>query len=189
MAHPIKLDHYARGRKINPHAGDVLGDGTPNNHDRIEIGPTKLAFSEWEQAGLKVPNLARMREFRWRRLCDQIITHELAGLLLFDPLNIRYATDSTNMQLWNMHNPFRAVLICADGYMVIWDYKNAPFLSSHNPLVREVRSGASMFYFVAGDLGEKVAQNFAGEVHELIREHAGAHRRLGVDKIMIHGLR
>ncbi|MEM7072871.1 MAG: M24 family metallopeptidase, partial [Pseudomonadota bacterium] len=47
----------------------------------------------------------------------------------------------------------------------------------------------SMFYFVAGDLGEKVAQNFAGEVHELIREHAGAHRRLGVDKIMIHGLR
>ena len=29
-----------------------------------------------------------------------------------DPLNIRYATDSTNMQLWNTHNPFRAVLIC-----------------------------------------------------------------------------
>ena len=73
------------------------------------------------------------------------------GLLMFDPLNIRYATDSTNMQLWNTHNPFRAVLVCADGYMVMWDYKNAPFLSEFNPLVRERRSGASMFYFANGD--------------------------------------
>ena len=68
-------------------------------------------------------------------------------MLMFDPLNIRYATDSTNMQLWNTHNPFRAVLVCADGYMVIWDYKNAPFLSTFNPLVREQRSGADLFYF------------------------------------------
>ncbi len=30
------------------------------------------------------------------------------------------------MQLWNTHNPFRAVLLCADGYMVIWDYKTRP---------------------------------------------------------------
>ena len=56
---------------------------------------------------------------------------------MFDPLNIRYATDTTNMQLWNTHNPFRACLLCADGYMVLWDYKNAPFLAQYNPLVRE----------------------------------------------------
>ncbi len=83
----------------------------------------------------------------------------LAGLLVFDPLNIRYATDSTNMQLWNTHNPFRACLICADGHMVLWDYKNAPFLADHNPLVREVRSGADLFYF---DRGDKVAGEEAG---------------------------
>ena len=88
-----------------------------------------------------------MREYRHKRLTDHIVARDLAGLLMFDPLNIRYATDTTNMQLWNTHNPFRAVLLCADGYMVIWDYKNAPFLADHNPLVKESRSGASMFYF------------------------------------------
>ena len=106
---------------------------------------------------------------------------------MFDPLNIRYATDSTNMQLWNTHNPFRAVLLCADGYMVIWDYKNAPFLSTFNPLVAEQRSGASMFYFSTGDKAEPVADQFANEVRILIQEHAGDNKLLAVDKIMLHG--
>ena len=103
-----------------------IDDGSPNDNDRVEIGPTQLAFREWEDAGLRPPNLERMRAYRWKRLTQHIVDRGYAGLLMFDPLNIRYATDSTNMQLWNTHNPFRAVLLCADGYMVIWDYKNSP---------------------------------------------------------------
>lgn len=181
--------HYRETRKIDPNRGATLGDGTPNDANRIEIGPTQLAFDEWAVAGLHLPNLAAMREYRWKRLTQHIVDRNLGGLLMFDPLNIRYATDSTNMQLWNTHNPFRAVLLCADGYMVIWDYKNAPFLSSFNPLVREVRSGASMFYFSAGDRPENVADPLAHDVHDLINEHGGGNMRLGVDKIMLHGAR
>ena len=70
-----------------------------------------------------------MHTYRHKRLTQHIVDRGYGGLLKFDPLNIRYATDSTNMQLWNTHNPFRAVLLWADGYMVIWDYKNAPFLA------------------------------------------------------------
>ncbi len=33
-------------RKIDPSRGATLGDGTPNDNDRIEIGPTQLAFRE-----------------------------------------------------------------------------------------------------------------------------------------------
>jgi Xaa-Pro dipeptidase len=98
-----------------------------------------------------------MRAYRLKRIVDRLAERDLAGVLVFDPLNIRYATDSTNMQLWNTHNPFRACMVCADGHMVLWDYKNAPFLADHNPLVAEVRSGASMFYFATGDRGEDAA--------------------------------
>ena len=181
--------HYSDRRKIDPTRGDRLGDGTPNDNDRVEIGPTQLAFAEWQAAGLALPDLGRMREYRWRRLVAALAARDLGGLLLFDPLNIRYATDTTNMQLWNSHNPFRAVLLCADGYMVIWDYKQAPFLTSFNPLVREVRSGASFFYNVCGDHTAADAASFAGQVDEVMRAHAGTNRRLAVDKIMVHGLR
>ncbi len=182
-------DRYRDIRKIDPGKGETLPDGTPNDADRVEIGPTQLAFREWEAAGLVLPNLAKMREFRWKRLTQALVDRDLGGLLLFDPLNIRYATDTTNMQLWNTHNPFRAVLLCADGYMVIWDYKNSPFLADFNPLVRENRSGASMFYFTTGDRGEEAAEGFVGQVDELMRAHAGTNRRLAVDKIMLSGLR
>ncbi len=181
--------HYRDIRKIDPTRGETLGDGSPNDADRIEIGPTQLAFREWEAAGIPLPDLARMRTFRWERLTRHIVDRSYGGLLMFDPLNIRYATDSTNMQLWNTHNPFRACLLCADGHMVLWDYKNSPFLADHNPLVREVRSGASMFYFSTGDRTVEAATSFAEQVAEVMAEHAPGERRLAVDKIQIHGLR
>ncbi|WP_299739302.1 dimethylsulfonioproprionate lyase DddP [uncultured Roseobacter sp.] len=181
--------HYRDTRKIDPARGATLGDGSPNDMDRVEIGPTQLAFAEWAAAGLELPNLAAMRAYRHARLTQHIVDRGYAGLLMTDPLNIRYATDSTNMQLWNTHNPFRAVLLCADGYMVMWDYKNSPFLSEFNPLVREQRSGADLFYFDRGDKVDVAADIFANEVRVLLAEHAPGHRRLAVDKVMLHGLR
>jgi len=182
-------NHFRDNRKIDPSQGMVLDDKTPNNKNRVEIGPTKLAYDEWRQSGLALPNLPRMREYRWKRLTDHIVQRGYGGLLLFDPLNIRYATDSTNMQLWNTHNPFRAVLLCSDGYMVIWDYKNSPFLSEFNPLVKEQRSGADLFYFDRGDKIDIAADKFSNEVRTLISEHSQSNMRLAVDKIMLHGLR
>jgi Xaa-Pro aminopeptidase len=180
---------YAARRKIDPTRGDRLGDGSANDNDRVEIGPTPLAMAEWARAGLVLPDLDRMRGFRLQRLVDQLVAREVGGLLLFDPLNIRYATDTTNMQLWNSHNPFRACLVTADGWMVLWDYKQAPFLAAHNPLVREIRSGASFFYNVCGEATEADARSFAGQVLEVMGARAGGNRRLAVDKIMVHGLR
>ena len=181
--------HYRETRKIDPTKGATLPDGSPNDADRVEIGPTQLAFREWEAARLVLPNLANMRRYRWERLTRHVVERGYGGLLMFDPLNIRYATDSTNMQLWNTHNPFRAVLLCADGYMVIWDYKNSPFLSEFNPLVREQRSGADLFYFDRGDKVGVAADALAGEIRDLIMEHGGGEMRIAVDKIMLHGLR
>ncbi|MBF9032029.1 M24 family metallopeptidase [Rhodobacterales bacterium HKCCE3408] len=174
-------------RKIDPTKGAVLPDGTLNDNDRTEIGPTPLAYAEWEAAGLLLPDLPAMRRFRLDRLLAGLHQRDYAGVLMFDPLNIRYATDSTNMQIWNSHNPFRACLLTADGYMVLWDFKASPMLAEHNPLVAEVRTGASMFYFATGDRGTIAASRFAAEIAELLAAHAGTNRRLAVDKIMLHG--
>lgn len=182
-------DYHRDRRKIDPTRAGQLGDGTPNDNDRVEIGPTQLAFREWEAAGLQLPNLAQMRDYRWKRLTQGLIDRDYGGLLMFDPLNIRYTTDTTNMQLWNTHNPFRACLLCADGHMVMWEYKNSPFLVTFNPLVKELRSGATFFYNSTGDKGREAAAAFAAQVDEIMREHAGSNRRLAVDKIMVHGLR
>ena len=186
----VETGYSIKDRKIDPSKKHgTKPDGSPDDNDRIEIGPTALAFAEWAEAGVEAPNLAKMRQFRYERLLAEIRKRDYGAVLMMDPLNIRYATDSTSMQLWNTHNPFRACALFADGHMVLWDYKNSPFLADHNPLVKEVRSGASMFYFCSGDKGEHDADKFTGQIEDLMREHAGDNKRIAVDKIMVAGLR
>lgn len=167
-------------QKINPNGEVFLSD-----NDRVEIGPTELALNEWRVAGLEMPNLQRMREYRWRRLIEYTVERDYGGILMFDPINIRYATDSTNMQVWNSHNPFRASLLSADGYLVIWEFKKSEFLSEFNPLVKERRTGADIFYIDRGDDINAAAVRFANQVLDLINLHGGGVKRIGVDRITL----
>ena len=181
-----KHQTYSHLRKITP---GLKPDGTPDDNDRVEIGPTQLAFDEWAAAGIECPDLAAMRAHRHARIVASLAERKMDAVVLTDPLNIRYATDATNMQLWNTHNPFRACMVCADGHMVVWEYKGLDFLTGFNPLVKEVRNGASMFYFSTGDAGEKAAEGFAAQITDLLDRHCEGGRRVAVDKIMIHGVR
>ncbi|MEL6748037.1 MAG: aminopeptidase P family protein, partial [Pseudomonadota bacterium] len=188
MNHPNPF--MVSNRKIDPsrrRAVALKPDGTPDDNDRVEIGPTARAFAEWDAAGITVPDMPALRSYRLDRLLGEIHKRDLAGLLLFDPLNIRYATDTTNMQLWIAHNAARACLVLADGHVVLWDFHGCEHLSAHNPLVREVRHGASFFYFETGDRTDEAASHFASEVRALMRTHTGENCRLGVDKIELPG--
>ena len=179
-------------RKIDPsrrRAAQLKPDGSVNDNDRVEIGPTALAFQEWADLGLTPPNLHKMREYRLKRIVDQLQARDLAGVLLFDPLNIRYATDSTNMQLWIAHNHARACFVSAEGYMILWDFHNCEHLSAHLPLVKEVRNGASFFYFETGNRTNEHAHHFAKEIADIVKRHGGGSNRIAVDKIEVVGLR
>ncbi|MNG90567.1 putative peptidase [compost metagenome] len=190
MTSPFSIPAHAR--RIDPsreRAAALKADGSLDDNDRTEIGPTPLAFAEWARLGLQPPHLPTMREYRLQRICEQLSARDLGGILLFDPLNIRYATDTTNMQLWTTHNPARACFIAASGHVVLWDFHGCDHLSAHLPLVSELRSGASFFYFETGDRTEEHAKRFCAQVDELLRSHAGNNRRLAVDRIEVAGLR
>ncbi|TIL80536.1 MAG: aminopeptidase P family protein [Mesorhizobium sp.] len=179
-------------RKIDPTRGAnaLKPDGTIDDNDRVEIGPTDIAFVEWSALGLTPPNLERMRKTRLDRIVQQLRQRDYAGVVCFDPLNIRYATDSSNMQIWTMHNPSRAVFVSPDGYVVLWDFHRCSHLSSCFPLIREIRGGGAGFhYFAAGDQGEAIAKEFAGQLDELLRRFGGKNRRLAVDRIEVTGVR
>ena len=178
---------YARPNpKIRPAAPGRLmlrPDGSPDDNDRVEIGPTALTFEQWRALGLQPPNLERLRTFRLQRLRAQLQANDYAGILLFDPLNIRYATDTTNMQLWVAHNPARACFVSADGYVILWDFHLCEHLSAHLPLIREVRTMPPLFFFGSGRSTQAQSARFAAEVDAVVRRHAGGNRRLAVDRI------
>lgn len=178
--------------KIDPGrrpTGGLRPDGSPDDNDRKEIGPTALAFEEWAELGIEAPDLDLLRAYRLARVRAQLAERDYAGALLTDPLNIRYATDSSNMHVWCIHNAVRACFVPTQGPVVIFEYPSAMHLSDYLPLVEEVQPMISFFYFVSGERGEEFAEEFAGKVDSLLREHGGRNRRLAVDKLEIFGVR
>ena len=57
------------------------------------------------------------------------MAHDYAGVLLFDQINTRHATDTTDMQVWCAHYETRCVFVLAQGPVVLFDYTNLPHLA------------------------------------------------------------
>jgi len=164
-------------------------DNTPDDNDRFEIGPSQIAFDEWQKLGIQCPDMQALREYRLGRVRQELKRRDYAGILLFDPLNHRYATDSTNMQLWITHNSARACFIATEGPVVMFDFHNCEHLSSHLPLISEIRDLTGFFYFTGGSRCEEFAEKFAGEIFDLLHANSDGNFRLAVDRMEIVGVR
>ena len=158
---------------------DIRAAGQENHH--MILGPGPELESEWLAAGLELPDLEARRNYRFDRVQRQLEIMGYDGAILWDPMNIRYATDSTNMQVWVSHNPSRYCWVGADGSLIVWEFYGCEFLSAHNPKVQEVRPAVSSLYFLAGPRHKEMADRWTGEMLDVIREHCGENPRIAVD--------
>jgi Xaa-Pro dipeptidase len=126
-------------------------------------------------------DMAALRAYRLGRVRAELVARDLAACVLVDPLNLRYATDSTNMQVWCMHNPVRYVFVPAEGPVVLFDFHNCEHLSAGLGTVDEVRPGTGVFYFQAGDRLAETADKWAAELADLVHAHGGNNRRVALD--------
>jgi hypothetical protein len=88
------------------------------------------------------PDMVRMRSYRMARLQTELRRLDYAAAVLYDPINIRYATGSRNMAVWTMHNPARYAFVPADGKAVIFDFHGCAHLSDGIETIAEVRPAA-----------------------------------------------
>lgn len=123
-----------------------------------------------------------VRQYRLGRIREKLNQHDCAGILLYDPLNIRYATDTSNMQVWTLHNAARYCMIMADGPVIMWEFSNCEHLSEGIETVDEVRPAVPWFFFAAGDRISENVKVWADEIHDVMKQHGGGNRRLAVDK-------
>lgn len=127
------------------------------------------------------------RAYRKQRMVDQVIRHDCAAILLFDPVNIRYALDVSNMQLWATHNPFHYALIFADGHAIDFQYAGAEHLARGLETVNEIRTARPFFYMYSGPFLDQRAEEWAREIADAVRERGGGNPRLATDKLELPG--
>lgn len=145
------------------------------------LGYGALAEAEWAAVGIPAPDLAAMRTYRLDRIRAELARRDYAGLLVYDPVNIRYATDSTNMQLWVTHNATRFCFVATDGPVILYDYHHSEHLSDHAGVVDEVRHCLSTIFMYGGDLIDERIGRWADEVAALVAETGGGNRRIAID--------
>lgn len=139
------------------------------------------ARNEWAAAKLPEPDMDIVRSYRLERIREQLRARDFAGCVLYDPLNIRYALDATNMQIWTMHNPVRYAFIATDGPTILFDFHACEHLSADYPLIDETRHAISWGYFSAGSNAEAKAKEWAAEIADLVKTHGGGNTRLALD--------
>lgn len=165
------------GRRIDP-------SSRPSS--AATAAPTALgnpALREWTEAGLPAPDMEAIREWRLSRLRTELGRRDLAGAVLIDPINIRYATDATNMQLFCMHNMVRYAFVATDGPVVLFDAPGCRHLAAGLSRIDELRPAVPMSYFDAGDRVAEFVGHWSREIAGLVTRHGGGNRRVAVDRM------
>lgn len=123
-----------------------------------------------------------IRACRLRRLRGRLAEADVAGILIADPVNLRYATGSRNMQVWTMHNLCRYAFVATSGPVVLFDLPSSMHLSAHLETIDERRPSLSWDYMQVGERGAEMAGRWAREIADLVHRHGGGNRRLALDR-------
>ena len=132
-------------------------------------------------------DIDKVRRYRLDRIREQLHRLDYAGVLLFNQINTRYATDATNMQVWCGHYETRCVFVATQGPVVLFDYGDYPHLAEGLPTVDEYRVNKSFYFFTAGTRAPERAELFADEIADLVTQYGGGNRRLAVDRLSNEG--
>ena len=114
-------------------------------------------------------NFDRMRMHRLNRVRDQLIQNNIGACILFDPINIRYATDTRNMAIFSFHLMTRYVFIPASGPVVLFEYPNCEHIYENNCTIDEVREVISWDHFSWGNKVDDKALEWSKIVDDLMR--------------------
>ncbi|MEQ9491175.1 MAG: Xaa-Pro peptidase family protein [Alphaproteobacteria bacterium] len=129
-------------------------------------------------------DIERMRAYRYQRLQSELAKRNIAGALLFDPVNVRYAVGISNYAVYSLHSPIRAVYVPVSGACTVFDHDHEMFetLAGRNDLIGDIRPLPIYHYFYAGTYANEFAARLSSQVADLVRQAGKSKPVLVVDR-------
>ena len=112
-------------------------------------------------------NFDKLRSYRLDRVKKELEKNNLEACILFDPVNVRYALDSLNMSVYNMHNLTRYCFVPVNGPVILYEYFNCENLSKDLKLIDEIRPAITWDYFSNGDKAGAQLEKWINEIKDL----------------------
>ena len=127
-------------------------------------------------------NFQKLRSYRLDRVKKELEKNNLEACILFDPVNIRYALDSVNMSVYNMHNLTRYCFVPANGPIILYEYFNCEILSKDLNLIDEIRPAITWDYFSNGDQASLQLKKWINEIKDLSKSYFKS-KKIAIDVI------
>jgi Xaa-Pro aminopeptidase len=124
----------------------------------------------------------KLRGWRLDRVRAELKRRDYMGCLLADPINIRYATGSRNMQVWTLHAPARWAFVPVEGPVVLYEFMSSKHVNDGIETIDEIRPSTPFIYFLAGPRSAEKAALWAQEIADMVRRHGGGNNRLAIDR-------
>jgi Xaa-Pro dipeptidase len=124
-----------------------------------------------------------LRTSRRDRVRSEMAVRNIGACILFDPVNIRYATGTRNMQVFTSRNPARYVFLPLEGPTILFEFTGAEHLGEGFETIDEIRTATTASYVAAGPAVADVERRWAAEMAQLINESVGADARVGLERV------
>jgi Xaa-Pro aminopeptidase len=123
---------------------------------------------------------SRVQTYRIDQIRRRLIDADCAAIVLFDPVNIRYATGTRNMQVWTMHNICRYAVIFASGDPVLFELNSSAHLAQG--YVGDVRPSLTTDFMAVGNRAGEMGRRWAESMISLLREKGITEQKLAIDR-------
>ncbi|MEO1603116.1 MAG: Xaa-Pro peptidase family protein [Pseudomonadota bacterium] len=148
--------------------------------ERSDLTDLALLDRAPESGGIDLPAVRRYRQARVRA---EMTKRGIAAVVLMDPVNIRYATGTRNMQVFSQRNGPARYLLLTEHRSVLFEFTGCEHLATGYETVDEVRPALTASFVAAGPAiaeRERVwAKAMAAEIARLV----GPGARVGFERV------
>jgi Xaa-Pro aminopeptidase len=128
-------------------------------------------------------DLVAVRGYRLGRVRAEMLSRDIAAVILSDPINIRYASGTRNMQIFSQRNgPSRYLVVTADR-AVLYEFTGCLHLAEGVETLDEVRPAITASFVAGGPMIAERERAWALDIADLLTPLVGAGVRVGMERM------
>jgi Xaa-Pro aminopeptidase len=128
-------------------------------------------------------DMAAVRAYRLGRVRAEMARRGIAACLLSDPVNIRYASGTRNMQVFTSRNQPARYLIVTEHDCILYEFRGCGHLADGIETVTDVREAMTASYVAAGEDIAARERRWAAATARDLRALVGPGATIGVERL------
>ncbi|WP_085902480.1 M24 family metallopeptidase [Kiloniella majae] len=128
-------------------------------------------------------DLKAVRSYRQKQLRQKMLSYGIDAVILSDPVNIRYATGTRNMQVFSQRNAPSRYLLMTQHKSILFEFTGCLHLADGYETIDEVRLAKTASFVAAGpDIAAREKQ-WARDMANTITEFVGENAIVGLERL------